>query len=290
MFEPARRRSTSSPRPTAPSRAGWVGADRRARRASPRPTWCARSARSPGCWRTTASPTPRARPRRSRSPTTRAEQPADAAAGRAAALAARPAAADPGRPGVVGARGRRGAAGRAAGRDPGRPVRRPAAAGPAGHLPAAAVLDHDEYLRPLVGTEALASQRLFMIAADLGRDADGQWKVISDRTQAPSGAGYAMQNRRVVSRVLPEIYHAGPPAPADPVLPGHAAGAGRRRAAARSRTRGSSCSARAPTPRPRSTRPSSPRCSASRCWRAATSPSATAGSGCGCSASSSRST
>ena len=47
-----------------------------------------------------------------------------------------------------------------------------------------------------------------MIAADLGRDADGQWKVISDRTQAPSGAGYAMQNRRVVSRVLPEIYHA----------------------------------------------------------------------------------
>ncbi len=46
-----------------------------------------------------------------------------------------------------------------------------------------------------------------MIAADLGRDADGQWKVISDRTQAPSGAGFAMQNRRVVSRVLPDIYH-----------------------------------------------------------------------------------
>ncbi len=51
------------------------------------------------------------------------------------------------------------------------------------------------------------SQRLFMIAADLGRDSSGQWKVISDRTQAPSGAGYAMQNRRVVSRVMPEIYH-----------------------------------------------------------------------------------
>ena len=52
-----------------------------------------------------------------------------------------------------------------------------------------------------------AGQRLFMIAADLGRDSRGQWKVISDRTQAPSGAGYAMQNRRVVSRVMPEIYH-----------------------------------------------------------------------------------
>ncbi len=75
------------------------------------------------------------------------------------------------------------------------------------HVPAAAIFDHEEYLRPLVGSEAMAGQRLFMIAADLGRDTSGQWKVISDRTQAPSGAGYAMQNRRVVSRVMPEIYH-----------------------------------------------------------------------------------
>jgi uncharacterized circularly permuted ATP-grasp superfamily protein/uncharacterized alpha-E superfamily protein len=75
------------------------------------------------------------------------------------------------------------------------------------HIPAAAILDHDEYLRPLVGSQAAARQRLFMIAADLGRDSSGQWKVISDRTQAPSGAGYAMQNRRIVSRVIPEIYH-----------------------------------------------------------------------------------
>ena len=77
-----------------------------------------------------------------------------------------------------------------------------------GHLPVAAVLDHSEFLRPLVGTEALTGQGLFMIAVDLGRDVDGTWRVISDRTQAPSGAGYAMENRRVVSRVLPEVYHA----------------------------------------------------------------------------------
>ena len=38
-----------------------------------------------------------------------------------------------------------------------------------GHLPVAAVLDHSEFLRPLVGTEALTSQGLFMIAVDLGR-------------------------------------------------------------------------------------------------------------------------
>ncbi len=55
--------------------------------------------------------------------------------------------------------------------------------------------------------DTVADQRLFMIAADLGRDGTGSWKVISDRTQAPSGAGFAMQNRRVVSRVLPDLYH-----------------------------------------------------------------------------------
>jgi uncharacterized circularly permuted ATP-grasp superfamily protein/uncharacterized alpha-E superfamily protein len=74
------------------------------------------------------------------------------------------------------------------------------------HLPPEAIFDHDEYLRPLVGTHGVASQRLFLVAADLGRDSSGRWKVISDRTQAPSGAGYAMQNRRVVSRVMPAIY------------------------------------------------------------------------------------
>ena len=76
------------------------------------------------------------------------------------------------------------------------------------NLPVAAVLDHGEYLRPLVGAQARTSPGLFMVAVDLGRDSDGGWRVISDRTQAPSGAGYAMQNRRVVSRVLPEVYHA----------------------------------------------------------------------------------
>src|SRR5215216_2028391 len=74
-----------------------------------------------------------------------------------------------------------------------------------GALPPSAIFDHDEYLRPVIGA-AGASPQLFTVAVDLGRNSDGDWKVISDRTQAPSGAGYAMQNRRVVSRVLPEVY------------------------------------------------------------------------------------
>ena len=40
---------------------------------------------------------------------------------------------------------------------------------------------------------------LHFVAFDLARSADGQWWVLSDRTQAPSGAGYALENRIVVS-------------------------------------------------------------------------------------------
>ena len=47
---------------------------------------------------------------------------------------------------------------------------------------------------------------LVFSATDLGRDAEGQWRVLGDRAQAPSGIGYAMENRRVVSRVIPELY------------------------------------------------------------------------------------
>ncbi|MGH8676436.1 MAG: circularly permuted type 2 ATP-grasp protein, partial [Burkholderiales bacterium] len=43
-------------------------------------------------------------------------------------------------------------------------------------------------------------------AADLARSPDGRWWVIDDRTQAPSGAGYALENRIVISRAFPELF------------------------------------------------------------------------------------
>lgn len=75
-----------------------------------------------------------------------------------------------------------------------------------GVLPPALVYAHQEYLRTLVGLDREA-HRLFLLATDLGRDADGVWTVLGDRTEAPSGAGYAMQNRRSLSRALPSLYH-----------------------------------------------------------------------------------
>ena len=75
-----------------------------------------------------------------------------------------------------------------------------------GHLPAALVMGNPEFLRPLDGIQPPDGTWLHLYAADLGRGPDGRWWVLSDRTQAPSGAGYALENRIVMSRTLPEIY------------------------------------------------------------------------------------
>ncbi|MBB5754185.1 circularly permuted type 2 ATP-grasp protein [Prosthecomicrobium pneumaticum] len=75
-----------------------------------------------------------------------------------------------------------------------------------GALPAAVIAGSEEYLRPLVGAKPIGGHHLRIYAADVGRGPDGRWWVISDRAQAPSGAGYALENRLALSRALPEIY------------------------------------------------------------------------------------
>ncbi len=74
-----------------------------------------------------------------------------------------------------------------------------------GILPAAAVSGSPDFLRPLVGVEPVGGRHLRLYAVDIGRGPDGDWWVLSDRTQAPSGAGYALENRIALSRALPDI-------------------------------------------------------------------------------------
>ncbi len=75
-------------------------------------------------------------------------------------------------------------------------------------LPPELVYGHAGFLRACDGVRLPSAHQLFSYAADLGRDADGGAVVIGDRTQAPSGAGYALANRTVISRVLPSLYRA----------------------------------------------------------------------------------
>lgn len=75
-----------------------------------------------------------------------------------------------------------------------------------GVIPSAVVFGHAGYTRPIVRTRGFDPHPLILSSTDLGRDAAGEWRVLTDRVQAPSGLGYAMENRRVLSRVLPELY------------------------------------------------------------------------------------
>ena len=75
-------------------------------------------------------------------------------------------------------------------------------------LPAVVIAGNPEFLRPLVGVAPRGGTHLQFCAVDLGRAPDGSWWVLGDRTQAPSGAGYALENRLALSRGMPDIYRA----------------------------------------------------------------------------------
>ena len=73
-------------------------------------------------------------------------------------------------------------------------------------LPPALVYGHPGYLRPLAGFIPFDGVYLHIVAFDLARGPDGAWWLIGHRTQAPSGLGYALQNRMIVSRLFPEAF------------------------------------------------------------------------------------
>src|ERR1700761_1429116 len=76
-----------------------------------------------------------------------------------------------------------------------------------GHFPPGLLYANPAFLRPLVGVPVPKHSYLHLLAVDLARSPDGQWWVLADRTQAPSGAGYALENRTIVSDVLPDLFH-----------------------------------------------------------------------------------
>jgi uncharacterized circularly permuted ATP-grasp superfamily protein/uncharacterized alpha-E superfamily protein len=76
----------------------------------------------------------------------------------------------------------------------------------AGLLPPTLVLGNPTFLRPCHGIAVPHQIYLHLHAVDLARSPDGQWWALADRTQTPSGMGYALENRIVLSRSLPEAF------------------------------------------------------------------------------------
>ncbi|MHA3977484.1 circularly permuted type 2 ATP-grasp protein [Halovulum sp. GXIMD14794] len=75
-----------------------------------------------------------------------------------------------------------------------------------GHLPAELVARNPEWHRALVGIAPASGHFLHFLAFEIGRSPDGSWLVLGDRAQAPSGAGFALENRMATARVFPEPF------------------------------------------------------------------------------------
>ena len=79
-----------------------------------------------------------------------------------------------------------------------------------GQLPAALVQGHPAYLPAMHGVPPVGGRYLSLAAFDLARGPDGCWWLLSQRTQAPSGLGYLLENRQIVSRQFPQAFEAFP--------------------------------------------------------------------------------
>jgi uncharacterized circularly permuted ATP-grasp superfamily protein/uncharacterized alpha-E superfamily protein len=75
-----------------------------------------------------------------------------------------------------------------------------------GQLPPALVFANPGFWRPCHGVRVSDDIYLHLLAVDLARGPDGEWWVISDRTQAPSGAGYSLENRIVMAETFPDLF------------------------------------------------------------------------------------
>jgi uncharacterized circularly permuted ATP-grasp superfamily protein/uncharacterized alpha-E superfamily protein len=75
-------------------------------------------------------------------------------------------------------------------------------------IPPALVQGHPGYVRAMHGVAPVGGTHLHIAAFDLARGPDGQWAVVSQRTQAPSGLGYLLENRLLISRQFPQAFEA----------------------------------------------------------------------------------
>lgn len=85
-----------------------------------------------------------------------------------------------------------------------------------GTLPAQLLFAHPGYVRAARGIEVPGRHQLFLHGCDVSRSADGSFLVNADWTQAPSGAGYALADRRVIAHAVPDLYERIGPRPASP--------------------------------------------------------------------------
>jgi uncharacterized circularly permuted ATP-grasp superfamily protein/uncharacterized alpha-E superfamily protein len=75
-----------------------------------------------------------------------------------------------------------------------------------GLVPAELVFGNPAFLRCCHGMQLPGGRWLHLYAAVIARNHDGKWQALGDRTGVPQGLGYALENRLVVSRLLPGVF------------------------------------------------------------------------------------
>jgi uncharacterized circularly permuted ATP-grasp superfamily protein/uncharacterized alpha-E superfamily protein len=76
-----------------------------------------------------------------------------------------------------------------------------------GILPMELIYSHTGFLRPCNGIRQPGKHQLIVYSADIAKSTEGKIWVVNDRTQAPSGSGYALENRTTMTRVIPELFN-----------------------------------------------------------------------------------
>ena len=77
----------------------------------------------------------------------------------------------------------------------------------AGILPMEVIYCHPGFLRECCGIQQKGFHYLTIFSADMARSKDGSIWILNDRTQAPSGSGYALENRMAMARIVPELFN-----------------------------------------------------------------------------------
>ncbi len=85
-----------------------------------------------------------------------------------------------------------------------------------GILPPQLLFAHQGYVRAAQNIQIPGKHQLFLHGCDISRAGSGEFVVNADWTQAPSGAGYALADRRVIAHAIPDLYEQIGPQPASP--------------------------------------------------------------------------
>ena len=85
----------------------------------------------------------------------------------------------------------------------------------AGKVPADKVLENSQFRPEMMHVDVPGGIYAHVAGIDLVKDADGEYYVLEDNLRTPSGVSYLLENRKMMMRLLPELFSAQQIRPVD---------------------------------------------------------------------------